>query len=213
MIIFNKKFFINSLHLARIAIIMIIPIFLLGCVRGRPKQKTPIHIIPDMDSQKKYKPQSESRYFEDGLAMRAPVPGTVAQGNQKEDINYYFGRDDAGEYISQSPVPITLANLQRGRERYNIYCAPCHSQTGDGQGILIKKGYLPPPDFHQDRIRDFKDGYIYEVISNGVRNMPSYKHQIGVDDRWAIVNYVRALQRSQNARIDDIPQEIRDTLK
>jgi mono/diheme cytochrome c family protein len=213
MIIFNKRYFKNPLLFLRIVIIIFMPVFLIGCVRGRPKQKPPIHIIPDMDSQKKYKPQSESRYFEDGLAMRAPIPGTVAQGMLQEDVQYNFGRDESGEFVAQSPVKITLPNLQRGRERYNIFCAPCHSQTGEGQGILIKKGYLPPPNFHDKRIQDLKDGYIYDVITNGVRNMPSHKHQIAIDDRWAIVNYVRALQRSQNATIDDIPQEIRDTLK
>ena len=202
-----------SLLIKRLGILVLVPVFFLGCERGRPKQKPPIHLVPDMDSQKKYKAQSESRYFKDGLAMRSPVPGTVAQGMLKEDVQFYFGKDDSGQFVANSPVAVTLPNLQRGRERFNIYCAPCHSQTGDGQGILIKKGYLPPPNFHDDRIRQFEDGYIFNVITNGVRNMPSHKHQINVNDRWAIVNYVRALQRSQNAAIDDIPQELLDSVK
>ena len=103
--------------------------------------------------------------------------------------------------------------LKRGQERFNIYCAPCHGQTGDGQGIVVQRGYLPPPSYHQDRLRKMPDGYIFDVITNGVRNMPSYRHQVPVADRWAIVSYLRALQRSQNATINDIPPEMRETVK
>jgi mono/diheme cytochrome c family protein len=103
--------------------------------------------------------------------------------------------------------------MQRGRERYNIFCSPCHDQTGSGQGIVIKKGFLPPPTFHQQRLREVEDGHLYEVIRNGIRNMPSYRHQISVADRWAIVAYVRAMQRSQNARLEDIPAQMRETIK
>lgn len=198
---------------AKYILLVLLVALVSGCVRGRPKEKPPIHIVPDMDSQKKYKAQSESRYFEDGLAMRQPVPGTVARGHLDEDVAYFHGKDDDGEFVTKAPVSITLLNLQRGRERYDIYCAPCHGRTGDGAGIVVKKGFLPPPNIHDQRVRDFTDGYMFDVITNGVRNMPSYKHQINVADRWAIVNYVRALQRSQNATINDIPQDKRDSIK
>ena len=99
--------------------------------------------------------------------------------------------------------------LKRGQERYNIYCAPCHDQTGSGKGIVVKKGFLPPPSMHLDRLRESPDGHFCDVISNGIRNMPSYKHQIPISDRWAIVAYVRALQRSQNAKTEDVPEELR----
>jgi mono/diheme cytochrome c family protein len=98
--------------------------------------------------------------------------------------------------------------MARGQERYNIFCAPCHSLAGDGKGIVPKRGFLPPPSFFAEHVLDFTDGYIYEVITKGVRNMPSYKKQIpNVEDRWAIVAYVRALQRTQTATINDIPKE------
>ncbi|MGD9489148.1 MAG: cytochrome c [Calditrichaceae bacterium] len=194
----------------------IFPVFLLlvlsvqftGCLRGKPSDKPPIHINPNMDQQPKYLPQTESRFFENGSAMRAPVPGTVARGELFDDTEYYFGKDAAGNLILKSPIDPTVKVLKRGQERYDIYCAPCHSRVGDGKGIVVKRGYLPPPSFHQDNIRNFPDGHIYDVISNGIRNMPSYKHQIPVDDRWAIVNYVRALQRARNASASDVPEEI-----
>jgi mono/diheme cytochrome c family protein len=106
-----------------------------------------------------------------------------------------------------------MNNLKRGQERYNIYCSPCHSRVGDGRGIMINKGYLPPPSFHIDRIREMPDGQVYDVITNGVRNMPSYRHQVNPGDRWAIVTYVRALQKSRNATISDIPEEKLEELK
>jgi mono/diheme cytochrome c family protein len=145
--------------------------------------------------------------------MRQPVDGTVARGYLREDTEYYEGKNAKGEFINNVPIEIDMNMLERGQERYNIYCSPCHSLVGDGRGILVKKGYLPPPSFHIDRIRAMPDGQIYDVITNGVRNMPSYRQQINPDDRWAIVGYMRALQRSQNAAKSDIPEEMRDELK
>jgi mono/diheme cytochrome c family protein len=131
----------------------------------------------------------------------------------QDDPEYDFGLGKDDKYIDSVPVDITLALLQRGQERYNIFCAPCHSKVGDGKGVLVTKGYVPPPTFHAERLRDIPDGYIYDVIMNGVRNMPSYKYQIPVNDRWAITAYVRALQLNQNATLDDVPKEMRDQLK
>lgn len=99
--------------------------------------------------------------------------------------------------------------LQRGQERFNIYCSPCHGKTGDGKGIIVQRGMLPPPSFHEARLLQAPDGHFFDVISNGIRNMPTYRHQIPVSDRWAIVAYLRALQRSQNATINDIPVDLR----
>ena len=103
--------------------------------------------------------------------------------------------------------------IERGQQRFNIYCSPCHGRTGDGRGIVVQRGLLPPPSFHDDRLRKVGDGHIFDVISNGIRNMPSYRAQIPVDDRWAIVSYFRALQRSQNASINDVPAEMRGAIK
>lgn len=183
-----------------------------SCYRGKPSEDPPIHMNPNMDSQEKYEAQEESRFFEDGSAMRPPVAGTVARGELRENDAYYRGKNKDGSLITKMPVEITMELLQRGRERYNIYCAPCHDQTGSGKGIVVKKGFLPPPSMHLDRLRESPDGHFYDVISNGIRNMPSYKHQIPVADRWAIVSYVRALQRAQNAGSKDVPEELREGL-
>lgn len=199
-------------NLLKINLILSILVFLSGCYRGRPSEDPPIHLNPNMDTQEKYKPQSPSRFFEDGLTMRQPVPGTVAIGELHEDDAYYRGKNADGSLVRNMPVEVTMETLRRGQKRFNIYCAPCHDQTGSGKGIVVKKGFLPPPSFHLDRLREVEDGHIYDVITNGIRNMPSYKHQIPVSDRWKIVAYVRALQRSQNAQISDVPEELRESI-
>ncbi|MBU1320514.1 MAG: cytochrome c [candidate division Zixibacteria bacterium] len=184
-----------------------------GCFRDRPSEKPPIHLVPDMDSQPKYKAQEENKFFEDGSAMRQPIPGTVARGDLREDAGYYTGIDESGDTVKISPVLTDMQLLKRGQERFDIYCSPCHGRTGDGQGIMLSRGYVPPPTFHSDRLRDIPDGYVFDVVTNGIRNMPSYRQQIPVRDRWAIIAYLRALQRSQNATIEDVPQEQRTNLK
>lgn len=192
---------------------LLIGLFFNGCFRGRPSEKPPIHINPNMDDQPKYKAQAESKYFKNGSAMRMPVPGTVARGELFEDTKYYYGKDADGNPVKENPVPVTMQLLKRGQNRFNIYCSPCHGLAGDGQGIVVKRGFLPPPNFHQDLVRNYPDGHIFDVISNGIRNMPSYKHMISVEDRWAIVSYVRALQRSQDATLGDVPEDIRKEIK
>lgn len=191
-------------------------IMLSGCGRERPSAKPPIHLNPNMDNQEKYKAQSQSHFFPDSSAMRMPVPGTVMRGQLRDDEIFYKGYtgDIAdSQFVEKAPVDITMQRLVRGRERFDIYCSPCHSRVGDGKGIMVTRGYVPPPNFHDDRIRSMPDGYIYEVITNGVRNMPSYSHQINPSDRWAIVVYLRALQRSQQAGLKDIPDELREKVQ
>lgn len=183
-----------------------------GCYRGQPKKKPPVHLVPDMDSQPRYDTQEYSNYFSDGSTMRMPVEGTVAVGELHDNTKVYYGKDARGNLVKENPIPVNMVMLKKGQERFNIYCAPCHGQVGDGNGIVVKRGYMPPPTFHQDRLRDIEDGYIYDVIKNGIRNMPSYAHQIPVDDRWAITAYVRALQRAQNATMDDVPEELKDQI-
>jgi len=185
----------------------------ISCSQERPSENPPVHLIPNMDDQPKYEAMEESQFFPDKSAVRMPVEGTVARGQLNENSAYYQGKNDNGQLIRNIPVQLTLPLLERGQKRYNIYCAPCHGLTGAGQGIVIKKGFLPPPSFHIDRLRDIEDGHIFEVISKGIRNMPSYSYQIPVADRWAIIAYFRALQRSQNATIDDIPEDVKKTLK
>lgn len=203
----------NKSRLRFIVMASVVAILLAGCFQGEPSSKPPIHINPNMDAQEKYKPQSANRFFADGRTMREPVPGTVARGELREDSEYFTGKTESGQLVKTIPVQITKQLLDRGQERFDIYCAPCHDQTGKGQGIVVKKGFMPPPSLHLDRLREAPDGHIFDVISNGIRNMPTYRHQVHVADRWAIVAYVRALQRSQGASIKDVPQDKRKDLK
>jgi mono/diheme cytochrome c family protein len=183
-----------------------------GC-QGRPSDKPPIHLVQDMDQQPRYDPQSESRFFADSLTMRPLVAGTVPRGGLKDDPEYYTGRDASGRLITRIPATIDMVALKRGQKEYDIYCSPCHGRVGDGQGIMIRYNYVPPPTFHDDRLRSIEDGHMFDVITNGIRNMPAYAHQIPVSDRWAIVAYLRALQRSQSATFEDIPEAMRDRVQ
>ncbi len=183
-----------------------------GCVRGLPSDKPPIHPNPNMDRQEKYKAQSESKFFADHATMRTPPPGTVAFDQLRDDDAYYTGKVN-GKLVKTSPVPLTLPLLKRGQERYQIYCLPCHGGSGAGNGIIVQRGLLPPPSYHEQRLRDTADGHFFDVMTNGVRNMSSYASQIPVADRWAIVAYIRALQRSQNATIKDVPADKRETVQ
>ncbi len=187
-----------------------------GCSRGQPRERPPVVIIPDMEFQKKFKAQGESGIFADGRTMRTPPVGTVARGTLKEDVGYFTGMSDPVDsvYVAHNPLPITNELMFRGRDRYDIYCAPCHSRVGDGKGIVATyEGMVPPTSFHEQRSLDFTDGYIFNVLSFGVRNMSAYGPQIPTEDRWAIVAYVRALQRSRNATLADVPVEARGRIR
>lgn len=176
--------------------------FLGGC-RGETTQDAPIIPIRNMYFQPRYNMQNESAFFEDGRTMRAPVEGTIARGEELDDRIARGRTEDDSAYVTTIPSEVPArhggmeAFVKRGQERYNIYCAPCHDKTGAGEGMIVKHGMLKPPTFHQDRIRHIPDGQLYATIANGVRNMPAYAPTIDVDDRWAIVSYVRALQMSQ----------------
>ncbi len=187
---------------------LLVAALLLGGCRGTESRRPPIHPNLNMDIQNRFDPQEANPLFADNAAMRKPPSGTVARGLLREDSRYYAGRTEEGEYVERMPVPVTRALLERGQERYEIFCTVCHGGAGDGNGIIMtgNYGYTPAPTYHSERLRDVTDGYIYDVITNGVRNMPGYAQQIPVADRWAIVAYVRALQRSQNADAADVPQ-------
>jgi len=166
-----------------------------GCTRESPSGEPPIHLVPDMDQQPKYKPQSESEFFANGSAMRQPVEGTVARGYLREGDTYFSGRDEAGDFISEIPIERSVEVLRRGEERFNIYCAPCHGTGGTGNGSVVARGFTQPPDFISDSSRQMLVGQMYDAVTNGVRNMPSYRHQIRPEDRWAIIMHLRNLQR------------------
>jgi mono/diheme cytochrome c family protein len=150
-----------------------------GC-RGGTSEHPPFHGWQDMDFQKKYLPEAASSLFPDGRAMRPLVEGTVAQGELREDDAMYRGKDASGTFIPTVPIPVDDAALRRGQDRFNIYCAPCHDEAGSGHGMVVKRGYPLPVDLGSDRVKTMPDGEIFNVITNGVRNMPSYRKQIPV---------------------------------
>ncbi len=176
----------------------------LSACRGRPFHKPPVHPEQNMYKQPRFTAQSENDFFADHRAMRMPVEGTVARGHYHSNTEYYEGKTADGKDVAKIPVPITMALLKRGQNRFDIYCTPCHSRLGNGKGIVVQYGIVPPPSYHIKRLRDAADGYIFNVITNGVRTMPPYKYQIPVHDRWAIVSYVRSLQLSQDASKADL---------
>jgi mono/diheme cytochrome c family protein len=197
----------------------LIPLALIARARVTTSARPRLHVVMDMGRQPKYKPQSEAPLFADGRAMRPAVAGTVARGELREDERFYRGRE-GDEWIKVLPLPLTAQLVRRGRERFDIYCAPCHGLAGYGDGAVAKRAdalqegtWTPPSSFHIDVVRQRPDGHIFNTISNGIRNMPAYGAQIPPADRWAIVAYVRALQRSQNARVDDVPRELRGALR
>jgi mono/diheme cytochrome c family protein len=159
----------------------------------------------DMQVQPKQNPLSRSDFFSDQRSERPPVDGTVARGELRADTYFYTGKigSNPGDYM---PFPVTMEVLQRGRERYNIYCAPCHSMVGDGNGFIPSRGFARmPPSYHIERLQKAPLGYFYDVITNGFGTMPDYASQIPPRDRWNIVAYIRALQLSQNATRADVP--------
>ena len=192
---------------------------LLSACRGMPSKEPPVHLNQNMDLQDKYKPQRVSNFFADGRSMRPQVEGTVGRelietayrvdidglnGDDRylrEDDKYWRGLDDSGATVESIPPPleVDMAFMKRGQQRYNIYCTPCHGVAGHGNGPVKQRGGLPVPSYHDKYKRSLTAGHIYGVISNGSKSglMMGYKHQIPVEDRWAIVAYVRALQKSQ----------------
>lgn len=182
--------------------------FLLASCRGEQFSHQPVHPNMNMDQQERFEAQEENPFFADNRSMRQPVEGTISRGNLRQNPEYYQGINEDSSFVGEIPVDVDKAFIYRGQAGYEVYCTPCHGKIGDGQGIIMtgRYGYVPAPSFHLDRLRNVGDGYIYSAIANGIRNMPSYAHQIKVEDRWAIVAYVRALQRSQNATEEQVQE-------
>lgn len=214
------------------AVISWLPFSIIAKRRFSTSDKPRIHIFQDMAQQPKYRAQATSTVFADGRAMREPVPGTVAFGDVEADDHYYRGykliksAQQQGKfevtYFKGFPKQVTVDEnfIKHGQKRFNIYCAPCHGEDGYGQGMvhlraveLQQATWVPPSNLHSDTVRNREDGHIFNTITHGIRNMPSYGKQIPVKDRWAIVAYVRALQLSQHAPIQDVPADVRPTLR
>jgi mono/diheme cytochrome c family protein len=160
----------------------------------------------DMHDGPRYRPYRASDFFADGSSARPLVEGTVARGFLRDDTHLYEGKVN-GQPATSFPFPITRADLDRGQERYNIYCTPCHGRTGEGNGMVVQRGYKTAASYHVDRLRNAPVGYFYDVMSNGFGAMPDYKAQIPVEDRWRIVAYIRALQLTHNASASDVPAD------
>jgi mono/diheme cytochrome c family protein len=158
----------------------------------------------DMHNQPKYRPLRPSQLFSDGSSARPLIEGTVARGTLQEDDAFFTGKM-SGATIKELPFQITDKDLDRGQERFNIYCTPCHDMTGSGRGMVVQRGYRQPPSFHDPRLRAADPGHIFDVISNGFGAMPDYRAQIDPRDRWRIVAYVRALQLTNAGTAADIP--------
>lgn len=184
-------------------------LFVLGCLAlflaGGCRQ--------DMFDQPKVKPLAESALFDDGSSARAPVPGTVARGQLRANREMYLGIGADGRFVSSLPVPLTRELLQRGRERYEIFCSPCHARTGDGRGMIVQRGFKQPSSFHVDRLRRERVGYFFDVMTNGFNQMSSYRSQVPPPDRWAIAAYIRALQLSQYAPLSRLDARDRNAVE
>jgi mono/diheme cytochrome c family protein len=217
---------------------IVLGLFLVGLLavagfRGQKGKKPPIEIFPDMDHQPKVKAQVPSNFFTDNRGNRLPVPGTVPVGYEapvsKDDpfpdegkyrmVRYSSGTDylNTGRFGDQwgtgIPLPVTAELMQRGKDRYQIFCAVCHGASGGGNGVAGQYGLVAIASYHQDRLREMADGEIYNTIVHGKNTMLGYGSKIPVDDRWAIVAYVRALQAAQTATIADVPPEERAKLE
>lgn len=198
------------MRLARAAAFLL-AVVLAACA-GRTSRKPQVEVFPDMKRQVKVKPQEASAFFADGRGSRPPVPGTIAQGQLDDDSPFATGAEN-GMYVARNPLPLDQKVLMRGQERFNIYCAPCHDRTGSGRGIVGQRSSWLANNLHDERIKAMVDGEIFQVITYGRRTMPGYRFQISEQDRWAIVAYVRALQRATSGTLADVPEELRRELR
>ncbi len=196
-----------KLSTSRIASLLFISLLLMSC-RGQLSEKPPISPQQNMQFQDRFNAQEKNEFFANNMSMRPPVEGTIARGELRQNSVLYEGRDENGEFVTEIPFEVTRSFLYRGKERYDIFCTPCHGAIGDGQGIIMtgQYGYVPAPSYHRQASYDMPDGQFYSAITEGIRSMPAYNTQIKVEDRWAIVAYIRALQQSQNVPREEIEE-------
>ncbi len=197
--------------------LVLIPPIYIARAQAKDRNSPRVQLIPDMDQQPRVNAQSASPIFIDGRGMRNYVQGTVARGGAQTDTGYYVGA--VGETWVDNPLKVDMALLERGKERFDIYCALCHGFDGLGKGPIATRAanlrepnWVPPLSMTDSTVLEREDGHLFNTITNGIRNMPAYGDQISVEDRWAIVAYVRALQKSQHATLKDLPSEERERL-
>ena len=205
-----------GIALAAVVLILVLALRFRTVKKARPR----IHLVLNMDNQQHYKTQQANPLFADGRAMRPRIEGTVARGHLDEDDVLHLGRDESGAFVDVMPLELSVPMLERGRDRFNIYCAPCHGYGGYGDGMVsiradqLQEGtWVPPTSLHEKTVKERPLGHLYNTVKNGIRNMPGYASQIQVEDRWAIVAYVKALQRSQDTSIEDVPEGERASLR
>jgi mono/diheme cytochrome c family protein len=165
----------------------------------------------DMFNQPRSNPLASSDFFADGAASRPLVPGTIPRGHLEADEAFYTGKIGTN-LVNQFPVAVTRELLERGQQRYDIYCAVCHDANGEGHGVVVQRGFPAPPSYHIDRLRQAPPGYFFNVITHGYGVMYSYAARVEPPDRWAIAAYIRALQLSHDARLNDVPSNERANL-
>jgi len=229
--------------LGALGAVSLVPLAFVARARSAHSDKPRIHIIPDMDNQDRYESQAGNAAFADGRAMRPPIQGTVPFGDAQADDALYRGsqlvmqQPEPVDYeegsledlfvasfeeqpVHSFPMQVTQGVLERGQERFDIFCAPCHGLSGYGDGMIDKRAaelqegtWTIPSNLHDKPLREKPVGYLYQVVTHGARSMPAYGPQIPVEDRWAIVAYLKTLQRSQDASIDDVPAENRDQIR
>ena len=165
----------------------------------------------DMHDQPRYKPLAATEFFADHRAARPQVPGTVPRGYLRIDEARYTGKI-GGEDIDQFPIPISRADIDRGQNRFNVYCTPCHGRLGEGNGMVVLRGFRQPPSYFSDKLLKAPVGHFFDVMTNGFGAMPSYASRVTPDDRWRIIAYIRALQLSESAKLSDVPADQRQNL-
>ena len=166
----------------------------------------------DMHQAARYDPLEQSPFFADQRSARPQIEGTVSRGNLRDDKLFYTAKQPDGQLVDTVPVKVDKALLLRGQDRFDVYCSPCHGRTGDGNGMVVQRGFKQPTSYHTDRLRAQPVGYFYDVIANGFGAMQDYSAQVAPRDRWAIAAYVRALQFSRNAGVADVPADARGVL-
>ncbi|HXG59578.1 MAG TPA: cytochrome c [Thermoanaerobaculia bacterium] len=189
----------------RAAVAALLIVFAAACERTGPT-------FQKMARQPRYDPLEASDFFQDGMAARPRLAGTVARGELGGDAFLETGKI-GGVIADGFPFPVTAEVLDRGQERYDIYCTPCHGRVGDGNGMIPARGYRRPPSFHTETLRKAPAGHYFDVMTNGFGSMPPYANQVAVRDRWAIAAYIRALQLSQSANVNDVPAGRRAALE
>ena len=168
----------------------------------------------DMQDQPYYEPFEASELFDNGTTNQPLPAGTVARGLLKEDTHYWFGRSESGQWVDTLPAQIQGSRelLERGQERFEIYCSVCHDSSGSGRGMIVRRGFKQPQPLYEQRLKDMPLGYFYDVATNGFGIMPAYSKQVPEDDRWAIAAYIRVLQLSQGSTVDELPADVRNEL-